>query len=256
MTPILRKRMPELDTLRGVAVLLVFLYHGLFWSIAPQRMTSGARAWTSIFRGGWSGVQLFFVLSGFLITGILMRSRGSSTYFRTFYLRRARRILPACLLLIAALLATGVAHWPFAFVSLAFLANLSMLLHVPMDYAPLWSLGVEEQFYALWPAAVRRASNRAVVIIAACVFALTPLVRAIAFATGARQGITYFTWYNFDGLALGACLAVAAHLPRKTFAILSTALLGSGVAMAVALAAFRSLSRTTIAGSALAPTTL
>jgi len=253
---ILRKRMPELDTLRGVAVLLVFVYHGLFWSIAPARMTAGARMWTPLFRGGWSGVQLFFVLSGFLITGILMRSRGSSTYFRTFYLRRALRILPACLLLIAALLATGVSHWPFAFVSLAFLANLSLLLHVPVDYAPLWSLGVEEQFYALWPAAVRRASDRAIVVIAASVFAVTPLIRAIAFAIGARGGIYYFTWYNFDGLALGACLAVAAHLPRNPFATISAALLGSGVAMAIIVAAFGSLSRNTIAGSALLPTIL
>src|SRR4051812_24673193 len=127
MSALVRKRMPELDTLRGVAILLVVLYHGLFWSLQDDRLTSSARQIGLLFRGGWCGVQLFFVLSGFLITGILIDAKGRPHYFRTFYLRRALRILPALFLFIAILIVTRAVTWTFALLSIAFLANVAPL---------------------------------------------------------------------------------------------------------------------------------
>jgi len=84
--PLIRRTMPELDALRGIAVLMVVFYHGFFWS-------NGDGAWTPLpmrllltaTRVGWLGVDLFFVLSGFLITTILMESRGQPHVYRRFY---------------------------------------------------------------------------------------------------------------------------------------------------------------------------
>src|ERR1700758_3091094 len=87
--------MPELDSLRGVAILSVVLYHGLFWSNNLTGLTGWARMVVNLSRLGWLGVNLFFVLSGFLITGILLGQKSSSNYYSHFYFRRALRILPA-----------------------------------------------------------------------------------------------------------------------------------------------------------------
>ncbi len=95
--------MPELDVLRGAAVLMVVLYHGLYWSGA----VSSTRLGMFLIKAsvvGWLGVNLFFVLSGFLISGILLDSKGHSSYYRRFYQRRVVRILPAYLVTIAVLL--------------------------------------------------------------------------------------------------------------------------------------------------------
>src|SRR5690349_16204879 len=90
----LLNRWPELDGLRGVAILLVFCLH----YITNSRSTDPGFGWlyrfAQVFRLGWTGVDLFFVLSGFLIGGILLDARSSSHYFKTFYLRRVHRILP------------------------------------------------------------------------------------------------------------------------------------------------------------------
>jgi peptidoglycan/LPS O-acetylase OafA/YrhL len=85
-------RIPQLDGLRGIAVLLVVLYHFI-----PSIGLTGGGFWfhfQNCFRFGWSGVDLFFVLSGFLIGGILLDARESPSYFRTFYSRRFYRIFP------------------------------------------------------------------------------------------------------------------------------------------------------------------
>ena len=91
---VLQKHMPELDVLRGLAILVVVLYHGLYWSGAVSTSRIGTLfIKASVF--GWLGVNLFFVLSGFLISGILLDSKGRSNFYRRFYLRRVFRILPA-----------------------------------------------------------------------------------------------------------------------------------------------------------------
>ena len=100
------KHIDSLDGLRGIAILLVFLYHDL-----PRNLHNPLSWLASV---GWTGVDLFFVLSGFLITGILYDTRHATNFFKVFYARRALRILPAYflavgfVLLVAALLKTPV----------------------------------------------------------------------------------------------------------------------------------------------------
>ena len=168
---LIRPVMPELDSLRGVAILLVLFFHGfdspgIVWS----RLTVPGRLFFTACLGGWTGVYLFFVLSGFLITGILLDSKPKPQYYRRFYIRRALRILPAfylLLLLLIVLPRTGwLAHrrvgWPFVALSFLYLANVTNLFGVPGQYGALWSLAVEEHFYLVWPAVVRRLSRRAI----------------------------------------------------------------------------------------------
>ena len=215
--PIARPLMPELDTVRGAAILMVFLFHAFEDFVPPP---SSIPAWERLLLAaaslGWTGVNLFFVLSGFLITGILLDSADKPRYYSRFYYRRALRILPAYYLLLALLLlvshigfVTRKTSWAFAGLSLIYLSNITPLLGVPRDYAPLWSLAVEEHFYLLWPAAVKRLRGglaAAAVLICVC----EPVLRAIC---AARGGLWWgpYTWLSADGLALGALLAIFAR---------------------------------------------
>src|SRR5436305_15072727 len=100
----LRDRMPELDTLRGIAVLLVLFLHAFNFSpIHLFQPPAIVRWFLRVTSEGWIGVNLFFVLSGFLITGILLNTKNSPRYYLRFYCRRALRILPAYYLILAAL---------------------------------------------------------------------------------------------------------------------------------------------------------
>src|SRR5215831_12900268 len=139
-------RIPELDGVRCVAILSVVVFHAFN---APLL---------------WAGVDMFFVLSGFLITGILIRRKESGqSYFSYFYSRRARRILlPYTLLLVVSSIFISTAwmkHWYwFTF----FATNIASALdQVGEELGPLWSLAVEEQFYLVWPIIVLLASPRA-----------------------------------------------------------------------------------------------
>jgi peptidoglycan/LPS O-acetylase OafA/YrhL len=245
--------MPELDSLRGIAVLMVVFYHGLYWS----SNTSATRGLTRLIllatQPGWLGVELFFVLSGFLITGILLDTRDRVDYFRRFYVRRALRILPAYVALIVILLAVGQIRWPFAAISLAFLANVSGLLGVPLQYGPLWSLAVEEHFYLLWPTCVRRLSRRSVLLLAASLVVITPILRALAFATGKVDGLYGYTWFMVDGLAIGACTAVFVRDPRisrRQVALVAAATAALSVAIFAGGLRFGILTRTRLLGAA------
>src|SRR5277367_924348 len=218
---ILRPVMPELDTVRGIAILMVFLFHG-FEDFIPSG--SNVPAWERLFLStmslGWIGVNLFFVLSGFLITGILLDSVNRPRYYSHFYFRRALRILPPYYLLIAVLILLSrlsFVHqhtsWAFAGLSVIYLSNITPLLGVPRDYSPLWSLAVEEHFYLVWPAAVRILRRRGLVIAGALICACEPLLRAFAVARGGLWWGPY-TWLSADGLALGALLAIFARSTR------------------------------------------
>lgn len=163
------------------------------------------------------GVNLFFVLSGFLITGILLGSVSKPHYYSRFYRRRALRILPAYYLLLVVLalvsrLSFVRQHTSLAFAGLSFvyLSNITPLLGVPRDYAPLWSLAVEEHFYLIWPAAVRVFTRRGLAIAAASICICEPVLRAFAVARGGLWWGPY-TWLSADGLALGALLAIFAR---------------------------------------------
>src|SRR5258708_4274543 len=90
----LGNQMPELNTLRGLAVLLVLFFHGFGFEFTTRGLSGVAKLFVAATLPGWMGVNLFFVLSGFLITGVLLDSKGRTDYFRRFYYRRALRILP------------------------------------------------------------------------------------------------------------------------------------------------------------------
>jgi peptidoglycan/LPS O-acetylase OafA/YrhL len=199
--------MPELDSLRGVAILAVVIYHGLFWSNNLDGLSGLSRIIVNLTRFGWLGVNLFFVLSGFLITGILIRQRTATNYYSQFYFRRAVRILPALYaLLLILFFIPGQSHG-YLLLSFFFCANLATLLHIPYTYAPLWSLAVEEHFYLLWPWAIRRQSRRLYFLIVLLLIA-APIFRALAFARPLPEGFGSYTWQAWDGIAIGALLAL------------------------------------------------
>jgi peptidoglycan/LPS O-acetylase OafA/YrhL len=212
--PLLRSRMPELDALRGVAVLMVLFFHAFYFSTGAGRFQGPIRWFLLATGGGWSGVNLFFVLSGFLITGILIDSRRSPDYYRRFYLRRALRILPAYYgVLVVVLIAarTGVVErhisWPFIGLSVIYLSNVTNLFGVATQYAVLWSLAVEEHFYLLWPALVRNLSRRLMPWICVLIIFACPALRAFYYWKNYEYGAGY-TWLVADGLAWGSLLAV------------------------------------------------
>ena len=142
---------PELEGLRGCAVLAVVLYH------CHARLT-GTWIYPAVL-WGWAGVNLFFALSGFLITSILLESRGKPHYFKNFYARRALRIWPVYFLLLA--ICYAVPDWFLGdsiarqsswkiFVSYAFFVQNLRHLQLPGTLGPTWSLAIEEQYYFVW----------------------------------------------------------------------------------------------------------
>ncbi|HTA25655.1 MAG TPA: acyltransferase [Terriglobales bacterium] len=213
--PLLRAHMPELDSLRGLAILLVLIYHGIAPPLHAQ-LSSFGNLLLSLAGYGWIGVNLFFVLSGFLITGILIDKRNQPGYFRDFYTRRMLRILPALYATLLVLLAAGWISWRFFALGGLFLANCGPLLGVPLQYGPLWSLAVEEHFYIVWPWIVRRWSSRGLMLLLAAISLVTPWLRAANFILSGRPAnlVQLYTWFNLDGLAMGAILAVWLREPR------------------------------------------
>ncbi len=258
--PLLRPVMPELDTIRGIAVTMVVVYHafwtsywavGLRWDLHPplvHALVYGAEP-------GWSGVHLFFVLSGFLITGILLDSKARPDYYRRFYFRRALRILPPYLLLLAVLLVTGRAPPAFVLLAAAFVANFSTLFGVALAFGPLWSLAVEEQYYLLWPTVVRHVSRRALMLLAAALLALAPLLRWSAFRDGAgfaSQLDWHFTWFVYDSLVTGSLTAALLRTTGATrAAVTKVALATLGIVALVTLAGrpYGLLDRTQLLGA-------
>nr|WP_321953366.1 acyltransferase [Paraburkholderia bannensis] len=194
-------RIVQLDGMRAIAVLAVFAQHALR---APL----------------WMGVDLFFVLSGFLITGILMerKARGQS-YFSYFYARRVRRILPPYILLMVVsslLFGLGWArYWPwYAFFATNIGDALGQSGHDSLNI--LWSLAVEEQFYIFWPFVVLLLPQRLLAVVAAALIFIVPVLRAVAtpwFDT--YWPIYYLTPFRMDLLAAGALLAVIVRRDRN-----------------------------------------
>jgi peptidoglycan/LPS O-acetylase OafA/YrhL len=211
--PILRPAMPELDSIRGLAILMVLFYHGYYWQTNLAVFPAIQRAFLLFTWTGRLGVNLFFVLSGFLITGILVDSRPHSQYFKRFYIRRVLRIGPAYLFTILLLLVTGAASAKFLGLSLLYLSNLTPLFGVQIEYGVLWSLAVEEHFYMVWPLVVRTLTNRVLILLAAAIVLVSPLTRLVTYFYEIRQGwVSYqvfdYTWNSLDGLACGAIIGV------------------------------------------------
>ena len=154
-----------LDGVRGVAVLLVFISH-FHWILSPDPFLTKVTPWHFInrtFEAGFMGVDIFFVLSGFLITSLLMKDRSTNqkNLFKRFYRRRALRLLPALYaLLIADFFVSrwenfpGDIQWRTTWHALLFLNNWNIVNNfgeAQNDLGHLWSLGIEEQFYLIWP---------------------------------------------------------------------------------------------------------
>lgn len=217
--PIVRPVMPELDVIRGIAILSVFVYHAFYGLSSP---TFAGHAFLALTHYGWAGVNLFFVLSGYLITGILLDSRSAPRYYARFYWRRALRILPAYYALLFILLLLPLVPFvrreislPFLGLSFIYMANMAPLLAVPSSYGLLWSLAVEEHFYLLWPAVVKALSRRILAWVAAGAYLFVIVFRFYAVARGGLWWGAY-TWLSADGLALGALLAVFVRSAQGT----------------------------------------
>jgi len=158
------KHLPVLDGVRGLAVLIVVAYHT---GGGAQSSNLALRVIGNILKAGWSGVTLFFLLSGFLITGILWDSKGSTHWWRNFYARRVLRISPLyygslLLVLVVAWLAhKGRTGTTGLWIYVLYLQNIPWIVDrgLSLRLLPLghfWSLAVEEQFYLVWPLLLSR----------------------------------------------------------------------------------------------------
>jgi peptidoglycan/LPS O-acetylase OafA/YrhL len=228
---------PELQGLRGIAVLAVVIYH------CHPRLEGTWIHYASLW--GWAGVNLFFVLSGFLITSILLEAREKPHYFRNFYARRALRIWPVYVLVLAVVYlqapwfvgppildAIKAAPW------LAYIFFVQNLFHLalPPAMGPTWSLAIEEQYYFLWAPLVRflrRPWMLALVLSTALVG--SPLMR-----------MTHFSWItpthtltHLDGIAWGSLLALGLYrlpLSRRGWLCMGLIAVPIGVLVAATVA--------------------
>lgn len=254
------RRILELDGMRGLAILLVLIWHFIVVPTAagPHH---GVLARVAIRVGllTWSGVDLFFVLSGFLIGGILIDARDSSNYFKTFYVRRAFRILPIYLLLVVVyLLVWNLASGQKAglremlgspmpwYLYFTFTQNFWLAHHDWNSvYLPLtWSLAVEEQFYLVLPLIVR-VLPRQLLLSAAVILALgSTISRSLLYLHyGPFWGTAAYTliFSRADALMVGVICAVLLRDPRlkelvrrKRWATeVSCAIFGFGVAVLI-----------------------
>ena len=256
--PLIRPTMPELDSVRGVAILGVLFLHGFYWQYSSLHFTSLAEAFLLATQPGWLGVNLFFVLSGFLITGILLDSKPKPRYYRRFYTRRALRILPAYYLLLAVLGLLHSASAGFLGLSFVYLSNVTGFFGVPSDYGPLWSLAVEEHYYIFWPAVVRNLTPKRLATCSIALCVLVPVLRATAFHYGYTTGLASYTWFVADGLAAGSLLAIVLRtsITRRQVVSLCAALLVGGAMLAVIGRPFGILTRDRVLGAGLQHTVI
>jgi peptidoglycan/LPS O-acetylase OafA/YrhL len=229
--------LPELDGLRGLAILWVVLYH------CNPRLKGTWIYYASIW--GWAGVILFFALSGFLITSILLATRDKPHYFHNFHARRALRIWPVYILLLVVVYlnapwfigpsvidAVKTAPW------LAYLFLVQNLFHLtlPPAIGPTWALAIEEQYYFLWAPLVRylRQPWMLTIVLAGALVA-SPMLR-----------LSHFPWLtpthtliHLDGIALGSLLALGVHtltLNRRTWLWIGLSAIAAGFIAAATVA--------------------
>lgn len=201
----------ELDGLRGIAILMVMIHR--FW---PR---TGVGLGADVAGAGWIGVDLFFVISGFLIAGILLDTKGEPGYFRNFYARRVLRIFPLYYLFVIGVLVAFSHNAEFREHAgspvwyLAYLGNIpeSLLGHDPPYFlAPVWSLAIEEQFYLTFPWIVRMFSRRGLTIVLVAMMVIAPIIRFITMEMWPdHERVQYlFTLCRIDTIAIGCLLAV------------------------------------------------
>ena len=213
---------PALDGLRGVAVLLVMVSHSPV--VVPNEIAGIVLS--DYVQGGFLGVDLFFVLSGFLITALLLREQSNhgGVRFRSFYGRRALRLLPALyvLLVVHALYARAAGlSWPNEVMTikwaLVYASNWQIVYHfftIASGLGHLWSLAIEEQFYLVWPAVLIlflgiRRNGRMVTVVLVGAIALIAVHRYLIWSGGGNLLTLYIrTDTRADSLLVGALLSV------------------------------------------------
>lgn len=214
-----RQHIPALDGLRALAVIAVVLCH-VNWAFGGPFVVGRVNGpVAALFGAGWVGVDLFFVLSGFLITGILFEARGCRGFFRNFYARRALRIMPLYFAFLFVTLALPFAFWRRPALSEADVTSLALYFYnfrvaytgqALSYFHPFWSLAVEEHFYLLWPLAVwalpRRPLMRLCLIGAAVSLALRV---AVVLGTGRPEAGFFLTPCRLDALLAGSFVALA-----------------------------------------------
>ena len=219
-------RLTTLDGIRGLAIIAVFLFHATFDSKSE---------WIARWFGwGWMGVDLFFVLSGFLITGILLDAiaQPPRVYYGNFYARRFLRLAPALCLFLAVLFyvmpSSGVLSqneiqdlrehqgWYWSYLVNVLVAKLNSFGATRVGTAPLWSLSVEEQFYLFWPFLVARAGSvRRVKTLSIVTIVVGMALRRLAWQLGYGGAASYvLTFTRADALAWGALLASLVRTPE------------------------------------------
>ena len=226
------QRVLELDGIRGIAILLVVFFH--YFTQHAQTIPGSLPAYVVKYLSiTWIGVDIFFVLSGYLVGGILLDKRGTTNYFKVFYLRRSVRIFPPYILL---LLFFVVAEKMWAS---SFPAGMGWLLDKPLPFwtyglylqnfwmafqgdfganfiAATWSLAVEEQFYLLFPLFVYWCPKRHMVKMLVLLAVTAPLLRVVLFFVWQNGGLAGYVllFTRWDSLLLGALGAWVVRKPK------------------------------------------
>jgi peptidoglycan/LPS O-acetylase OafA/YrhL len=210
----MQTRLPQLDGLRGLAIILVILHNQ-----SPKYPSLHLEL---LFANGWMGVDLFFVLSGFLITGILVDTKHSEGYLKNFYVRRCLRIWPLYYsLLFFMFILVPFVHpseaqtvysrsspwWAYPLFLQNFLVPAPTYATGPL--AVTWSLAIEEQFYLVWPWVVRYCSSAQLCRIAIAVICASPALRLLL--SLGQVDLYTNVFCRLDGLMAGALLALFAR---------------------------------------------
>ncbi len=211
---------PALDGLRGLAILLV-LFHML--SLLDKQTGLAAFVYFSLSSTGWVGVQLFFVLSGFLITGILLDSQRAQNYYSGFYMRRTLRIFPLyfSILTVAFIILPAIEIEPSPtdhnnhLWLWTYTANWAALFGDSNEPFPhFWSLAVEEQFYLVWPLLIRSMNPLRCVRVCLIIVFISLAVRAYLVWKGMDHLLIYQNSFcRMDALAFGSAAAAALRIP-------------------------------------------
>ena len=230
-----------LDGFRGAAILLVMIYH----QTVMQSRTLIDIPFLRMTLGMWSGADALFVLSGFLITGILYDSKGSRYYFRNFYARRALRIFPLyyAIVFFSLLILPRVSHpwttnlgritgdemWYWLNCSNFSIANHEAFRHGILDVC--WWLAVEWQFCLIWPAVVFVFPRRALIAVCAGMIAAAPVLRTVLLSSGFDPISVYvLTPCRMDALAMGALIALVGRGEGAIAKLVPRARIGAALA--------------------------
>jgi len=231
--------LPELDGLRGLAILGVVVYH-------CQPLLKGSWLYPAAL-WGWVGVDLFFVLSGFLITMNLLAAREKPRYFHNFHARRALRIWPVYVLVLVVVYLNSewfIGPKPLDAIKsapwLAYIFFVQNLFHLqlPPALGPTWALAVEEQYYFFWAPLVRFLRKPwMLAAVLSCAFCGSPLLRHMN--PHCLWGLPTHTLIKLDGIALGSLMALGLcriQLSRRIWLWIGLGAFAAGIAAAATIA--------------------